>query len=90
MNLKHPAQVAVKSLETDTHFPNSRYFQVHFEHLYELINELKAQLIAANHQIAQLQKQQTEENQPQKSSSPVSGLAPTMLKQQPARAKRRS
>ena len=90
MNLKHPAQVAAKSLETDPHFPNSRYFQVHFEHLYELINELKAQLIAANHQIAQLQKQHAENLQPQKSSSPVGDLAPTMLKQRPARAKRRS
>lgn len=91
MNLKHPAQVATKSLESDPHFPNSRYFQVHFEHLYELINELKAQLVAANHQIAQLQRQQAEESQPpQKESSPINGIPHTMLNTAPARTKRRS
>jgi hypothetical protein len=90
MNLKHPIQVAAKSLETDPHFPNSRYFQVHFEHLYELIDELKAQLIAANHQIAQLQRLQDGQAQPQKDSSPINGIPHTMMNQPPSRAKRRS
>jgi len=39
----------------DRHFPSSRYFQIHFEHLYELIDDLKRQLEKTNQQVAALQ-----------------------------------
>lgn len=41
----------------DACFPSARYFQVHFEYLYETINELKQQVYEANQQIAILQQQ---------------------------------
>lgn len=38
-------------------FPTVRYFQIHFEHLHELIDDLRAQVQQANQQIAELQQQ---------------------------------
>lgn len=33
-------------------YPSTRYFQVHFQHLYEVIEALKEQITEANRQIA--------------------------------------
>lgn len=33
-------------------YPSTRYFQIHFQYLYELIEALKEQLLEANRQIA--------------------------------------
>jgi hypothetical protein len=38
-------------------FPSIRYFQIHFEHLHDTIDELKKQINQANRQIAELQQQ---------------------------------
>ncbi|MDD1621780.1 MAG: hypothetical protein LUQ11_09885 [Methylococcaceae bacterium] len=38
-------------------FPTVRYFQIHFEHLHELIDDLRMQIQQANQQIAELQQQ---------------------------------
>ncbi len=36
-------------------FPSVRYFQIHFEHLHETIEDLRRQVDQANRQIAELQ-----------------------------------
>ncbi|MGZ4958529.1 MAG: hypothetical protein ACXV7J_04705 [Methylomonas sp.] len=36
-------------------FPSARYFQIHFDHLHETIDELRRQVDQANQQIAELQ-----------------------------------
>lgn len=38
-------------------FPSARYFQIHFEHLHEMIGDLRQQIGQANQQIAELQRQ---------------------------------
>lgn len=43
--------------EVDIPFPSSRYFQIHFEHLYELIDDLRQQLEKTNRQMAALRRQ---------------------------------
>ena len=40
--------------DVEHQYPSAIYFQVHFEHLYHLMNELKAKMLAANHQIARI------------------------------------
>jgi len=35
-----------------TDYPSTRYFQVHFQHLYEVIEALKEQIAESNRQIA--------------------------------------
>lgn len=34
-------------------YPSSRYFQIHFQHLYEALNALQQQMHEANRQIAE-------------------------------------
>jgi phage shock protein A len=41
----------------DMHFPSSRYFQIHFERLHEMIEDLKDQLEKTNQQIVALRQQ---------------------------------
>jgi len=89
MNPKQARDIAAHALEPDPHFPNSRYFQIHFEHLYGLIDELKHQLITANQQIAQLQRLQSGDLQAAKQASPRTAIPHKMLSSQTTRAKRR-
>lgn len=54
--IAHKQDMMKKEADADVPFPSSRYFQVHFEYLYELIDDLKQQLEKTNRQIAALKR----------------------------------
>ena len=45
-------QVKPEMTAEPTDYPSTRYFQIHFQHLYDVIETLKEQLHEANRQIA--------------------------------------
>jgi hypothetical protein len=50
----------LQPLKSNATFPSSRYFQVHFEYLQEMMGDIKNQLNTSNQNIALLQQQLSE------------------------------
>ncbi|MEQ1635732.1 MAG: hypothetical protein ABL903_03510 [Methylococcales bacterium] len=54
--LEMPVEINRKSSRQNA-FPSARYFQIHFDYLHELMQEMKKQLEASNQKITLLQQQ---------------------------------
>jgi hypothetical protein len=55
--VKETAEKRVAEPSNGSRYPSARYFQIHFEHLYELLADLKKQLDETNAQIAVLKRE---------------------------------
>jgi hypothetical protein len=87
MNVKRPKsslpQPVATEATTDSQYPSPIYFQTHFEHLYQLINDLRAQVLAANHQIARIHQHLDAQSLP--THSPIPPKSSLNIKQSPVK-----